>query len=480
MTVRRFPAGFLWGAATSAYQVEGGVGEDGRGPSIWDRFSHTPGRVVNGDTGDVSADHYHRWAEDVGIMADLGLTAYRFSIAWPRVMPAGDGSLNPAGLAFYDRLVDGLLERGIAPYPTLYHWDLPAALDDRGGWLDRSTADRFGDVAAACFEALGDRVKTWFTVNEPWVAATLGYRLGLHAPGRRSLGEALRASHHLLLAHGRAVEAYRAAPGSADGRIGIVLNVLPTEPHSDADADRTAALGSDGYTNRWFLDPVLRGRYPVDTWELLEQLAGPLDWLAAGDLEAIGAPIDVLGINYYTRRIVAATPGAHRDGALPWTVVPPPAGAALTDAGWEIAPRSLTELLLRVRDDYGDIPLLITENGAVYLDAPRPDGRITDTGRIAFLREHLTAAHRAIAAGVRLEGWFTWSLLDNFEWSDGYRPRYGLVHVDYPSGRRLVKDSGRWYTGVIAANGVDDAEQPAVVTDGAASVGAAAGAADVG
>ncbi|HEY7591114.1 MAG TPA: GH1 family beta-glucosidase [Candidatus Limnocylindrales bacterium] len=482
-----FPDGFVWGAATSSYQVEGGVAEDGRGESIWDRFSRAPGRVANGDTGDVTSDHYHRWAEDVEIMAGLGLGGYRFSIAWPRVVPRGRGPLNEPGLAFYDQLVDALLERGIAPAPTLYHWDLPAALDDDGGWLARSTADAFGEYAAACFDRLGDRVTTWFTINEPWVAATLGYRLGIHAPGIADLGASVRASHHLLLAHGRAVEAFRAS--GRPGRIGIVLNLMPTYPATDSEADAEAALGSDGYTNRWYLDPVLRGRYPEDTWQLFERLTGPIDAVQPGDLDVIGARSDVLGINYYSRRIVR---GVDRQG-LPWSVEPRLPGTPVTEVGWEIVPHCLTDLLLRVRADYGDIPLLITENGCVYLDAPRPDGRVSDTGRIRFVRDHLVAAHRAIEAGVRLEGYYHWSLLDNFEWAEGFRPRYGLVHVDYPSGRRLVKDSGRWYRSVIAANAVDPSPRPgeegmvagaasdaAATPDPGAPVGATAGAPNVG
>jgi beta-glucosidase len=422
--------------------------EEGRGESIWDRFSHD-GRVANGDNGDVASDHFHRWREDIGIMADLGLTGYRFSIAWPRVLPDGAGAVNAPGLAFYDRLVDALLERGIAPAPTLYHWDLPVALDDAGGWLSRDTADRFAEYAAACFAALGDRVTTWFTINEPWVAATLGYRLGLHAPGHTDLAESIRASHHLLLAHGRAVEAFRG--GGHKGRIGIVLSLAPTYPARDSDRDRAAVRGSDGYTNRWFLDPVLRGAYPDDMLELFGRVAGPLDYIAPGDAKVIGSPTDVLGVNYYNRRVVRAVEG----GELPWSVDRASPDVPVSDGGWEIVPDCLTELLLRLRADYGDIPLLITENGAIFLDSPGPDGRVPDGGRIRFIRDHLVAAHRAIAAGVRLEGYYHWSLLDNFEWADGYRPRFGLVHVDYPSGRRIVKESGRYYASVIAANAVD-------------------------
>jgi beta-glucosidase len=454
MSSLAFRDGFLWGAATSAYQIEGAVHEDGRGASIWDRFSHEPGNVANGDNGDVATDHYHRWREDIATIADLGLRAYRFSIAWPRLFPSGRGEINDAGASFYDRLVDELLDNGILPVPTLYHWDLPAALDDDGGWLERSTVDAFGDYAAACYELLGDRVTTWFTINEPWVASALGYRLGLHAPGHRDLAESIRASHHLLLAHGRAVERFRA--GAYRGRIGIVLSLSPTYPATDSEEDREAATGSDGYTNRWFLESVLRGRYPEDTRRLFEHLVGPLDYVVDGDEAIIGTRTDVLGVNYYSRRIVSAA----REGDLPWAVRPSPPGTPLTDGGWEIVPECLTDLLVRLDRDYPDVPLLITENGAVFLDAPGPDGRVPDLGRVRYIRDHLAAAHRAIASGVALQGYFYWSLLDNFEWADGYRPRFGLVNVDYPTGRRIVKESGRYYASVIAANAVDPDADP--------------------
>jgi beta-glucosidase len=457
MTALRFPNGFLWGAATSAYQIEGGVHEDDRGESIWDRFSHAPGNVANGDNGDVSTDHYRRWREDVATMAAMDLGAYRFSIAWPRLFPDGRGPFNVNGAAFYDRLVDALLDDGIVPAPTLYHWDLPAALDDEGGWLARETADRFADYATACFDLLGDRVTTWFTINEPWVASALGYRLGIHAPGHRNLAESIRASHHLLLAHGRAADRFRS--GGYRGRIGIVLSLSPTYPASDTREDREAAVQSDGYTNRWFLEPVLRGTYPDDMRALFDALVGPLDYILDGDEAAIGLRNDVLGVNYYSRRIVRAA----TDGDLPWAVLPSSPGTPLTDGGWEIVPECLTDLLVRLDRDYPTTPLLITENGAVYLDGPGPDGRVPDTARIRYVRDHLVAAHRALAAGVRLEGYFYWSLLDNFEWADGYRPRFGLVHVDYPTGRRILKESGRFYASVIAANAVDpdaDADPP--------------------
>jgi beta-glucosidase len=449
MATLEFPAGFNWGVSTSAYQVEGAVADDGRGESIWDRFSHTSGRIRNGDTGDVATDHYHRWREDFDLMTELAVNAYRLSIAWPRLLPNGRGPINPAGLAFYDRLVDELLERGIQPFPTLYHWDLPQALDDRGGWLNRSTADWFADYARVCFERLGDRVTTWFTINEPWIIGALGYYDGVHAPGERDLRSSLMAEHHVLLAHGKAVRAFRDVAQGA--RIGIVLNLMPTYPATDTEADRDAAVLSDGYTNRWFLDPVLRGSYPADMIELFEALVGTLDFVEDGDLDVIASPTDLLGVNYYNWRLI----GAGQDRELPWVVVPAEPDVPRSDGGWEIVPDRLTELLVRLRDDYGDIPLAITENGAIYNDEPGADSRVRDVRRIRFIRDHLVAAHRAIERGVRLEGYFHWSLMDNFEWAEGYWPRFGLVHVDWPTLRRTMKDSGRYYASIVAENGLD-------------------------
>jgi len=449
--VRRFPDGFVWGAGTSSYQVEGAVHEDGRGASIWDTFAHTPGRVENDEHADVTADHYHRWAEDVALLGELAVDAYRFSIAWPRIQPDGRGAANPRGIAFYDRLVDALLEQGVQPCPTLYHWDLPQALEDAGGWLVRATVDGFAEYAAVCYDAFGDRVRTWFTVNEPWVASTLGYRLGIHAPGHRDLRESVVASHHLLLAHGAAVGAFRAA--GKPGRIGIVLSQAPTYPATDSEADAAAAHGSDGYTNRWYLDPVLTAAYPADMLELWHRLVGPLDEIRDGDPAVIGTPSDFLGVNYYARRVIGA---GRSDDGLPWRVMPADPAIPSTNTGWEITPTALFEQLVRLRADYGDLPMLITENGAVFFDQPNPDGRTHDAGRTAFIRDHLVAVHRAIETGVRVEGYFAWSLLDNFEWAEGFRSRFGLIHVDYPSGRRLVKDSGRAYAAMARANAVEE------------------------
>jgi beta-glucosidase len=428
---------FLWGASTSAYQVEGATSAGGRAPSIWDTF--TAARGMAG--GEPACDHYHRWPGDADLMASLGMNAYRFSLAWPRIVPAGTGAVNATGIAHYDRMIDGLLERGITPVPTLYHWDLPQALQDRGGWTTRSTVDAFAEYAGVCLDAYGDRVGTWLTVNEPWVASVLGYRLGLHAPGEQDLRASIVVAHHLLLAHGRAMQVIHAAGRQG----GIPLSLFPTYPVTEADAD--AARASDGYTNRWYLDPVLRGAYPADTAALFERLVGPLDMIEPGDLDLIGTPSDLLGVNYYTRRVIAAAP----DDELPWRVLPAQPGVPVTDSGWESVPDAFEELLIRLHHEY-DVPLLITENGGVWNDGPGPDGQVHDTGRIQALHEHLAAIRRARAAGAEVRGYLHWSLLDNLEWSEGYTQRFGLVHVDFATQRRTVKDSARHYAQVIAAD----------------------------
>ncbi len=448
----RFPDGFLWGVSTSAYQVEGAVDEDGRVPSIWDTYSHTPGKIDGGGTGDVACDHYHRWREDIDLIASLSLNAYRFSIAWPRMH-------DPRGVAHYDRLIDGLLERGIEPVPTLYHWDLPQTLEDAGGWLNRDTVERFAEFAAACFDAYGDRVHRWLTINEPWIVGLLGYLHGLHAPGYSGdvRGEAT-CFHHLLLAHGRAVQEYRAF--GHEGEIGIALSLAPHYPASDSEADREASYASDGYVNRWFLDPVLKGAYPADMRARYEAILGPLGCVRDGDLETIATPSDYLGVNYYAGRIMRAVPGRE---PYPWQVVVPPDapttdggtdGVARTEAGTPITPDAFTDLLVRLRDDYGDMPILITENGAVFNDRPGLDGRVRDERRIGFLRAHVAAVHKAIREGVPVIGYCHWSLLDNFEWKLGYAQRFGLVYVDYDTLERTVKDSGRDYARIAAANGL--------------------------
>ena len=460
--MRRFPDGFLWGVSTSAYQVEGAVDADGRGPSIWDTFSHTPGKIDGGGTGDVACDHYRRWRDDVELIGSLGVNAYRFSIAWPRLFPTGDPTRREQrGFDHYDRLLDALLERGIEPVATLYHWDLPQALEDEGGWRSRDTVERFAAYAAACFEAFGDRVGTWLTINEPWIIGLLGYLHGLHAPGYTDdvRGEAT-AFHHVLLAHGRAVQALRASGGG--GRIGIALSLSPHYPASASDDDREVTWASDGYVNRWFLDPVLRGTYPEDMRARYEEVIGPLDFVHDGDLATIATRSDLLGVNYYAPRVMEAVPG---DRPWPWRVVVP-AGAETTDggtdgvprteAGTPIVPAACTDLLVRLRDDYGDVPILITENGAVFGDVPGPDGRVRDERRVRFVHDHVAAVHDAIEQGVPVIGYCHWSLMDNFEWALGYAQRFGLVHVDYDTLARTVKDSGRYYASIARANALPE------------------------
>ncbi|MGA8117316.1 MAG: GH1 family beta-glucosidase [Actinocatenispora sp.] len=449
----RFPAGFRWGVSTSAYQIEGGVAEGGRKPSIWDTFSHTPGRTENGDTGDVACDHYHRWREDLDLMSGLGLDTYRLSLSWARLCPDGTVPLSPAGRDFYDRIIDRLLELGIRPAVTLYHWDLPQALQDRDGWVSRDTAHRFGEYAEACFAAFGDRVDCWITQNEPWVIGVLGHQLGMHAPGETDVARSLRAIHHVLLGHGLAMRALRAS--GRPGRAGVAFSLFPSYPASDSEADRAAAWGSDGYANRWFLDPVFGRGYPEDTLEHYRRLvADPLDCVADGDLDVIATPSDFLGVNYYTRRVIRAVERGRdgSDGRFPWAVLPAAPGVPVSGIGWEIVPDCLTDLLVRLRRDYGDVPMLITENGGVFDTGPDDAGRVPDHGRSAFLRGHLTAVARAIQLGVPVEGYLHWSLMDNFEWAMGYGPRFGLVHVDYATQRRTVKDSAHCYARIIAGH----------------------------
>jgi beta-glucosidase len=434
--VRRFPDGFLWGVSTSAFQIEGSLDADGRGRSIWDGFAGE-----SGDSGVVACDHYRRWREDVRLLEKLGVNAYRFSIAWPRLFPTGRGPLERRGLDHYHRLIDALLERGIEPVVTLYHWDLPQALEDEGGWRSRETAERFMEYAAACFDAYGDRVRWWLTINEPWIVGLLGYLHGLHAPGYRDdvRGEAT-VFHHLLLAHGYAVQAY----AGRDGRIGIALSLAPHYPASERAADREAAWASDGYVNRWFLDPVLKGSYPDDMRRRYEEVLGPLDFIRDGDLHAI-PETDFLGVNYYARRVVQAA----EQRPYPWKVVVADE-TPKTEAGTEITPVAFTDLLVRLRHDYG-VPILITENGAVFGDP------VHDERRVRFLHDHLAAVHDAIGQDVDVRGYCHWSLLDNFEWALGYAQRFGLVHVDYETQKRTIKDSGRYYARVARANALETA-----------------------
>jgi beta-glucosidase len=438
---RRFPSDFAWGVATAAYQIEGAANEDGRGQSIWDTFSHTPGSVLNGHTGDVACDHYHRWQEDVDLMRELGVTAYRFSIAWPRIFPHGTGIANAAGLDWYERLVDRLLDAGIQPWVTLYHWDLPQKLEDLGGWPVRATADAFVDYAEAVARRLGDRVRDWITLNEPWCSAFLGYHTGEHAPGRHDLGLALRASHTLLLAHGRAVQVLRAA--SPNSTIGITLNPTSVAPATGAEADAAAARRYDGFRNRWFLDPLYGRGYPAD---MLERYGDRFPRPTDDDLRTIAAPIDLLGVNYYEPHVVRFD--AHDTFLQAATV--DPGGTQVTQMGWIVQPAGLQDLLARLVKDYPVGRLAITENGAAYPDHTL-DGRVADPERTRYLAGHLEAAAASIEAGVPLRGYFAWSLLDNFEWSWGFTRRFGIVHVDFETQRRTMKDSGRWYRDFIDA-----------------------------
>jgi len=442
--MRHFPAGFLWGTATSAYQIEGAHDTGGKGRSIWDTFAHTPGKIYADQTGDVACDHYHRYRDDVALMADLGLNAYRFSVSWPRVLPSGNGASNAAGLDFYHRLVDALLDHGIRPFVTLYHWDLPQALEDRGGWGRRDAATAFGDYAALMGRTLGDRVKDWITLNEPLAIAAGGYIFGILAPGTIDPQLAFQVSHHLNLAHGEAVRALRAVV--PDARVGITHVSMPVYPASDSEADRLAARRFDGFTNRWYWDPTLAGSYPADVLERLGALAPKME---PGDLERICAPIDFLGHNSYSRTVVKDDPTSVLTGV---TQLPP--SGPTTDMGWEVYPEHLYDALTRITRDYDAPDIYITENGAAYPDEVT-DGAVHDPQRTDYLRAHLGAAHRAIQDGVKLRGYFCWSLLDNFEWAFGYSKRFGLVYVDFATQRRIVKDSGRFFSEVARRNGLD-------------------------
>jgi beta-glucosidase len=441
LDISAFPADFCWGAATSSYQIEGAVDEDGRSPSIWDTFAATPGRVDQGDTGAVAVDHYHRWSEDVDLMAGLGLNAYRFSVAWPRVQPDGAGPGNAPGIAFYDRLVDGLLAKGITPWTTLYHWDLPEALEQAGGWPVRDTAERFADYTAIIAEALGDRVKHWITLNEPWCAAFLGYASGVHAPGRTNPADAVAASHHLMLGHGLAVQRLREIV--PDAQVGVTVNLYPVSPLDDSGRHDDAVRRIDGLMNRWFLDPLLKGSYPKD---VLHDLAAVTDaaFVLDGDTDVIAQPLDFLGVNYYTRHVVGAGlwPGSsdvrfHLNNGLETTAT-----------GWDIDPQGLVDILSQVQRDYPPMPIYLTENGAAFDDVA-VDGVVHDANRIDFLESHLASLATLRAQGVDIRGYFAWSLLDNYEWSEGYAKRFGIVHVDYETQKRTPKDSAHWYADLI-------------------------------
>lgn len=452
-----FPDDFTWGAATAAYQIEGAWNEDGKGESIWDRFAHTPGMVHNDDNGDVACDHYHRWPADIQMMQNLGLQAYRFSTAWPRILPSGRGAVNQAGLDFYSRLVDGLLEAGITPFVTLYHWDLPQALQDAGGWANRATAEAFVEYAEALSRTLGDRVKNWITHNEPAVAALLGYWIGVHAPGQKDLGAAMAASHHLLLSHGWAVPVLR--QNSPGAEVGITLNLNASGPASPSQADHDAFRQGDGLWARWYLDPIFGRHYPADI--IADGIArGALPpegatFVQPGDLAAIAAPLDFVGINYYTRNLSRSWDLDEMDNEPPNVIQAPMTPYTWTEMPWEIYPEGLYEVLMRVNLTYKPRKIYITENGASFSDGPDEQGHVHDTRRLHYLRDHFAVARRAMQAGVPLAGYFIWSLMDNFEWGYGYSQRFGSVWVDYATQQRILKDSALWYRDVIARNGFE-------------------------
>lgn len=444
----RRPNRFLWGAATSSFQIEGAVDEGGRGPSIWDTFCRQPGAIADGTNGDIACDHYHRFEEDLDLLQWMGVDTYRFSIAWPRIQPTGRGPANPEGIAFYNRLVDGLLKRGIEPAVTLYHWDLPQALEDEGGWRARSIVDRFVAYADLVSQALGDRVKLWITHNEPWCVAHLGHATGEQAPGMRDVGTSLAVAHHVLLSHGAAVPVIRRnAPGC---RVGITLNLCPAFPASASAADAEATRAFDGFFNRWYLDPLYGRGYPVDKIQDYQASgdlpAGAMPFVEPGDLQTIAVPTDFLGINYYSRAILRDASAADN---LPVTLE---STGNVTDMGWEVHAESLRLLLHRLDRDYRPPSMYITENGAAYPTVPDADGRVRDVEREAYLRSHVEAVEQARREGVPVDGYFAWSLLDNFEWAFGYEKRFGLIFVDYETQQRIPKDSAHWYRSHVAAS----------------------------
>ncbi len=440
-----FPEDFIWGAATSSYQIEGAWNADGKGESIWDRFSHTPGKIENGDMGDVACDHYHRWREDVALMKAIGLKSYRFSISWPRFLPVGRGEVNQAGLDFYNRLVDALLEADIEPWVTLYHWDLPQSLQDVGGWPARTSVDAFVEYADVVSRALGDRVKNWITLNEPFVSAMVGYLEGRHAPGIKDQHQALAASHHLLLSHGLAVPVlHQNSPGA---KVGITLNMGPQIPASPSMADRVRATWMDGFINRWYLDPLVGRGYPQD---MVNSFGDAMDFVQPGDLETVAAPVDYVGVNYYTRRIVRSNVLSEAENE-PRTVFP---NDEHTEMGWEVYPEGLYLTLGRLHFDYAFPAIYITENGAAFKDQV-VDGQVNDPQRLSYIKRHLQQVYRAIEAGIPVKGYFAWSLLDNFEWAYGYAKRFGLIHVDFENQRRILKSSARWYAQVMREYVVD-------------------------
>lgn len=442
----QFPGDFVWGCATASYQIEGAFNEDGKGPSIWDVFTHTPGNIVDGSNGDVACDHYHRYAEDVELMKTLKLKAYRFSISWPRIFPEGKGSINKKGLDFYKRLVDTLNSAGIIPFATIYHWDLPQALEEKGGWANLDTSKYFADYSYILFKELGESVPFWITLNEPAVFTYLGYGMGIHAPGKRDLGLAIKSTYSALLAHGLAVEAYRAL--GIKGQIGITLNLTPMYPASNREEDILSSRRMDLMWNRWFLDPVFKGSFPQEFVELLNKNGIPFE-VDSEHIKKMSSKVDFLGINYYTRNIITYDPNVPLINARG---IEPTSNK--TEMGWEIYPEGLYELLTSIKKDYGDIPLYITENGAAFKDE-LINNSVDDPNREEYLKRHFYQAYRAIKDGVNLKGYFVWSLMDNFEWAYGYTKRFGIVYVDYPTQKRIIKRSGYYYRKVIEENGVE-------------------------
>ncbi len=451
---KTFPKDFVFGAATASYQIEGAVNEDDRGPSVWDRFSHTPGKIKPGHNGDVACDHYHRFEEDVEIMSSLGLDAYRFSVSWPRVIPEGSGSVNEKGVDFYSRLVDTLLEKGITPYATMFHWDLPQALQDRfDGFASPEVSEYFADYAELLVRRLGDRVKHWITLNEPWVYSVLGNLFGIHAPGRKNIWAAFRTGHNLLVSHGKAVRRIRALDSEA--LAGITLNLMPVYPKTDTEKDRKAADRADQFINRQFLDPLFKGEYPQELWKRISLFTPKI---RAEDMDIIGEKIDFLGINNYTRERayfslkrpffffdMTGMEVAERDFVKD--------GVQYTSMGWEVFPEGIHQLLLRMKNEYGNIPVYITENGAAFEDEPVEESgkmRVHDEKRVDFLEKYTAKAAQALDEGCNLKGYFVWSLMDNFEWAEGYDKRFGIVYVDYRDQRRIIKDSGLWYRDFIS------------------------------
>jgi beta-glucosidase len=444
-----FPDKFLWGAATASYQIEGSHDADGKGESVWDRFSHTPGTIWNAESGDVACDHYRRYEDDVRLMASIGLNSYRFSLSWPRIFPAGGGKPNPKGLDFYRRLIEQLHSHNIKPAVTLYHWDLPQALQDKGGWNNRDTALYFAEYAAHVYKYLDLPVEMWITLNEPWVIAMLGHAFGIHAPGISDFNIALQVSHNLLLGHGLAVKAFREVKRGKEP-IGITLNLAPVQPLTESPADIEAARRSDGFMNRWFLDPIFRGSYPEDMVDLFSR-SFELPLTEKGDAAIIAEPIDFLGINNYTRVLVEDSGDENAFMGSPVN----PQGSEYTEMGWEVYPQGLYELLTRVHRDYGPLPLYITENGAAFPDQLEKDGTVNDARRIKYLQTYLHETWKALEEGVPLKGYFVWTLMDNFEWAFGFSKRFGLIYVDYPTQKRYLKNSAHWYKKVISRNGLE-------------------------